>query len=411
MEKKLSIDIRSDFDSLDSSIRLMPTDEIKYHFFTLFKLLKKEANENPGNPKLASVLRAADRFAHTVLFLLKKEEKQLSKKEIRRIKHLRLEECIEDFSKLIEATETSYFKSKTIHAITVASGMILGVVTAALGATIGFIRGFFNKRPIRGALGGLVMGAAIGGAIGYRTPKKLIKDPFDRKLKIVSDRMTRSIGELNFSICHQNRTSFLTHKRKVEEVIRQYYKNDEKKFNEFLERKFQFTIATHYVAKDTQSEGYLGHHAFIRIDHPIDNESKSIDVTPINNLTLDLGRASQNTKYYRQEEARTATGRTLIHMIAMNNLLNQKYFSKLGLFHYKVGEQDCHTFINTLLVSTNQLPMKTITRFSPNDKWSAKNLLCPLLKWLSPFGAGYCSEQRKPLETLNHLSTHKMRNK
>ncbi|WP_367606969.1 hypothetical protein [Legionella sp. W05-934-2] len=227
---------------------------------------------------------------------------------------------------------------------------LFGILGTQLGGFCGLIRGLWNFNPISGTLLGMMAGFYIGAAFGFRTPKKLLKDPLLRQTKYALDGIGVAIKELQESITIAD---YIKDQETL--LIANHFDNDPEKYAEFLEEDITFEIRSYKASFIAASAlyGYVGQHAYIRI--PIKQEECLIEFSPTPSDTSDP---------LDQCEARTVKGKVIVEMLALHNKLIKTHSGDLSfaLHKMKPGEVDCVSYLNKILLGTHQKAAQ-ISRF------------------------------------------------
>jgi hypothetical protein len=250
------------------------------------------------------------------------------------------------------------------HVVLGLGGIILGAISAVLGAVYGFFAGAINdimhlRVPI-GAFTGAATGALVGGIIGYRAPFKL-QDPENRRLAYFVEQISDTLESVWVSLnkdFHQE----------VEQEIKETYFTDPNThvFDEAAYQKFLTSDNQSYAIKATNAafidkrfKGTTGHHSFIELN---------IKDRPIN---IELGPPTEQEAEISQIETRKTTGKNLIDMMVMHRILQQNYNLSPGnlprfIWRYKAGENDCLTYVDKILESAGE-PSTKIQRYTKID--------------------------------------------
>jgi hypothetical protein len=230
------------------------------------------------------------------------------------------------------------------------------------GGPSGFVRGLLNSPDLLdNSWLGFATGCFLGGAIGFRGPKKLIKDPLFRQMKF-------SLDNLDEAYIRETIDGFdmAFYEQKAYEALLNQFDNDKDQLDDYLNNDaVEYEIAT-YNAEflSPKLAGSVGHHIFIRI--PINGTFYGLESTTS---------PSDFTKASVQSEKRTVSGRKLLEMIACHMILEKTHTinKKYIVTKLKPGERDCFSYINTLLIGTSQKPT-ILSRLHATDNLIGKTM-------------------------------------
>ena len=305
---------------------------------------------------------------------------------------INVEAVMESYQDLVAVAKTDTLGVQVGYALLNVGGAILALMGGFLGALTGGVAGLGRsiwniENPLSHLKVGTIMGFSLGAAFGFRAPKKLFKNELTRQLKFCLN----SLHE-----CLDNMQRELVKPLSIYEaqVKMKYFKDDEFLFNEFrMEKKVSYTIASvqaNFI--DRKLEGYIGHHAFIKI--AIDNNVHLIELssTPTNLAERSIV----------QQEQRTVTGKKILEMLAFHEQLQVTHTctNSYVLRKMKPGDSDCKTYVDIALLGTGQAAT-TIERFHKNDNWIGRNIVGLFVKNLSPFRKDihHLEELESPLGT------------
>ncbi|MFI4963067.1 MAG: hypothetical protein ACHP6H_04325 [Legionellales bacterium] len=291
-----------------------------------------------------------------------------------------------EYQKLQKIAEThtpiAQITNRLLNLFGLVLSLITGIIGLIIGAIAGFIRGIGELQPLNGLYVGLVAGLTLGLAFGYRTPKKLSKDAFQRQLKFGLEGLKECIDTL------PNQPTSKTLDAYREEVSREINAlfATEEAFDFFLTSPCTYSvngIMASFIG-DPLLEGYMGIHSYIRVD--ISNKTHLIE---LGNTPSDLA------KPVRQQECRQVPGRLILEMMAYHRKLQERHAitNEYILTKLKPGDNDCFTYLNKILIGTNQ-EVVTIDRF--HDMEPAGAFSGMLIESLSPFHPGFFKEAQKP---------------
>ncbi|VEH30428.1 hypothetical protein [Legionella sainthelensi] len=202
--------------------------------------------------------------------------------------------------------------------------------------------------------------------MGFRDPKKLFKDEFLRQIEFGLNGLYRCMENLQQTITpnHSENKSF-KHYLNEEKILQQCFENNIQRFEQFLEENITYEINSFKAGfiGGSSLHGYLGHHFYIVI-----KIEKSEFLFEFTQAPADTGEKPD------QQELRTVKGRKIIEMLALHNKLQETMPCTVGhvLKSMKPGDNDCQTFINKVLLGTNQ-PATTLSRY--NDMNSVGSMI------------------------------------
>jgi hypothetical protein len=327
----------------------LPTSDLKYPLYLLLFSINKVNTEYTR-----SVLECALEFTDCYLdFLLNKNDPD----EV----ILRLYYLNKRFEELANTAGTNtnivLIKQAVLNIGGGIAGVACGVVGGVIGGISGFARGLWNQEALwEYSWTGTVIGLFIGAAIGFRSPKKLLKDPLFRQVKFALDGLEVAVDRT------QNIEDFTQddyNKQADQHLLTEYFDNDTSKLDEYLnsdEVEYEIgTFGAEFVSP--RMAGSLGHHAFIRI--PINGKYLGIEFTPS---------PSDYTKTPIQSELRKVSGKKILEMYGFHLSLQRtdSLTNKYLVTELKSGERDCKSYINKLLIGTSQEPTR-IMRYHETD--------------------------------------------
>ncbi len=396
-----------------TTMRELPVNEFSYYIALLISAIKNENKPEQYQELLDKSLVLVNALSN----FYKKPEKEKN-----------LEELNKAVSELIDASKTkttSYQIKKIILAI---CSSITCVLVGALGAVVGLSSGFlFNYTIIgnfRGAGLGFVIGTALGAYVGWRIPEAAFKSAFERKLEICIHHINKLSNELSNRELKENKlglieTDFsekgsegapelsddekLANAEKAYEVFSQgmpgntalYIENTklkvkkdlitkyftekrpegapelsddeklakaekaEKDYDAFLLGDTTFQVCTTTARFiDKSLKGNLGHHALIRY---------KINGIEARATPIEFGSPSKAPNFVDQsEKPRKVKGQKLVDMLVLHSILQEThpYKRDFMLNHYDLGSNDCLTYVNKILIGTDQAPtqMKRFNR-------------------------------------------------
>jgi uncharacterized membrane protein len=335
----------------------LPAGEFKYYLYILLESIKSQ-NIPSRHEFLAVLLKLLDTLhklkeLKTPNFL----DNQCPSSQL-------LKELVLHFSELQRVAKTHHFTAQVViillHIGGVLSALALGVVGGLVGGILGFVNGLCEYKPVIGFLVGTFTGTVLGGLFGFRAPKKLFKNEVQRQIKFGLDGLGESLDNIKqeYSLCMFSRNKmkpFSFYLGEVESEIKQLF-NDDSEYEEFLNHKVDYEINSFLASFIGESllHGCVGHHAYIKIK--IKNREYLIEFTPQSTDTKELP---------AQSETRTVSGKKIVEMLACHKKLQETNAPTASfiLTKMKPGDNDCFSYVNKILIGTNQQGA-TIKRFA-----------------------------------------------
>lgn len=327
----------------------LPTSDLKYYLYLLLFSINKVNTEYTR-----SVLECALEFTdcYQDLFLKKENPEAL----IDQIYYLN-----KRFEELATTAGTNTNMVRINQAILNIGGSIAGVAFGIVGGVIGgisgFARGLWNQEALwEYSWTGTFVGWFIGAAIGYRSPKKFLKDPLFRQVKFALDGLD---GAVDRTKTIEDLTQTYYKEQAYQNLLTEYFDNDTNKLDEYLnsdEVEYEIgTFGAEFVSP--RLAGSLGHHAFIRV--PINGKYLGMEFTPS---------PSDYTKTPIQSEIRTVSGKKILEMYGFHLSLQRtdSLTTEYMLTQLKSGERDCKSYVDKLLIGTSQKPTQ-IMRYHETD--------------------------------------------
>ncbi|HAT2046957.1 TPA: hypothetical protein JBK40_01575 [Legionella pneumophila] len=354
----------------------LPAGEFKYYLYILLESIKSQ-NVPSRHEFLAVLLKLLDTLhklkeLKTPNFL----DNQCPSSQL-------LKELVLHFSELQRVAKTHHFTAQVmiilLHISGIISALALGVVGGLLGGILGFVNGLCEYKPVIGFLVGTFTGTVLGGLFGFRAPKKLFKNEVQRQIKFGLDGLGESLDNIKqeYSFCMFSRNKmkpFSFYLGEAESEIKQLF-NDDSEYEEFLNHKVDYEINSFLASFIGESllHGCVGHHAYIKIT--IKNREYLIEFTPQPTDTKEIP---------AQSEMRTVSGKKIVEMRAYHKKLQETNAPTASfiLTKMKPGDNDCFSYVNKILIGTNQQGA-TIKRFA--NMGFIGSLLGMGIEALSPF--------------------------
>ncbi|MBL7480486.1 GlsB/YeaQ/YmgE family stress response membrane protein [Legionella bononiensis] len=285
-----------------------------------------------------------------------------------------------NYSALIKETGANGILYKSRQALLNLGGFIIGLVTGIIGAVVGSISltlsDIKNFRLPTGLFIGAFTGFIVGLVIGNRAPHSLLKEGETRLIRHAVRKLETSFESLFTSINHDYMEEI------KDEVLKEYFSGDAEQFNAFLKTKQKYEIlGIEAEFLSPKLKGSLGHHSFIKftINDVVDKPK-----------LIELGIPSNDVTEFSQQESRETTGEQLIRMLSMHKILQEQYEVRLSNIlkfynRYEVGINDCHTYIDKILISVDE-PVSQVKRFTSSDTIFG-HIIGSLLNFFNPLPA------------------------
>lgn len=361
----------------EEKIQSLPAGEIKYYLFILLNSIKEKNHAQTKD------------FLETFLALLNNLNKL---HQIDLFEPTFFNEIVMQFNMLQTMAQTNtysnQFKIILLHTIGAVASILCGIAGALIGGMVGLIRGTWNLEPFKGLGIGLFTGYFLGSILGFRTPKKLCKDEFLRQIEFGLNGLSRCMENLQQTItppCEDAKPFAEYLKEEKEKIRTTCFDNNPEEFEKFLQEDITYKINSFKASFIGQPSlhGYLGQHFYIVL-----NIKKSDFVIEFTQAPADPNEIPD------RQELRTVKGIKLIEMLALYNKFQETIPCTLGqvVKRMKPGDNDCHTFINKILIGTNQTAT-TLRRY--NDMNSVGTMVGFFIKKLSPFSEDFFNPQLK----------------
>ena len=264
------------------------------------------------------------------------------------------------------------------------TAIVLGLVFGIIGAFVGGIYGihdFFKENTIKNIGLGFVSGLTIGLVVGFRVPSKLLSKQFTHKIDFCLNNLQRLASEIPKHHSHdyykQETKQYILNTFFADETTDKNNHDKDDIFKLFLKSEQQFQVSTTtagHIAKTLK--GYLGHHALI-----------IFKINGKQHIPIESGLRKKSPNFVDQCEApRKVSGEKLFNMLVQDRILQETHkginFTNTNKI-YEIGSDDCLSYVNKILIATDQEPTK-ITRFSKKtDKLAASKLVAPLISFYS----------------------------
>ncbi|MDI9817721.1 MULTISPECIES: hypothetical protein [unclassified Legionella] len=292
------------------------------------------------------------------------------------------------YQRLVDLAQTNTLTTKVgYNLLNLGSGisaLLVGTASGIIGGFAGLARGLWNlNNPFSSFAIGLITGCTLGAAIGFRLPKKLFKNELIRQIKFCLDGISSCISTLE----QQQPFSFYEESVK-KRLLDDYFQGNQDLLDAFLANNICYEIATFKAQFISETlEGYLGHHAFIKI--LIKPEGKPL-VIEFSTGRNDLQRPIS------QIEKRTVSGKRIVEMLAMHEQLQLTHACTMDYMIKKLkpGENDCFSYINKILVASSQRAT-SLKRFDGQENWVGRNVIGFFVQKLNPFKQDILLQQQE----------------
>ena len=360
----------------------LPHGEIKYYLYILVNSIKGQDNKK----NLDFIVRLSE-----LIYTL--QELHVATNSTNDALAL-VESVAHHYDALEKIAQTSNFsyqlKTHLINLGAVILGTVCGILGAIIGGVAGLARGLWNYAPWSGFTSGVFLGLVSAAEGAYRLPKKLLKDEMTRQLKNGLDGLKECLDrttkeKLGQPLDEEIKPMKFYRQQVIAEII-ELYDADSHAFSKFLTSDINYNINT-YVATftgDPLLQGYVGHHAYIKIDIKDKHYLIEFNTEP-----------SDTTTPISQQDTRTVIGDVLINMLAYHRKLQEssaptfKYIAT----HMKPGEVDCYSYVNKILIGTNQ-ESTWVERCK--DMTAIGDVLGKFYAYVNPFPLGFFHTKKQP---------------
>lgn len=353
------------------AVNQVATNQVKYYLLLMLNTLKTEKTD-----KNQEIIEELTQLAEALREFLKPDNAPRARELLNQIN--------QNYQNLAVFSQTHTLSVEIGYALINIGSAILAVITGTLGALTGVFIGFFRalitlSNPFVHLADGFVTGLAFGGAVGFRIPKKLLKDELTRQLRFCMNGLDKCI-----TLVEERVVRPISHyeERIMRNLLRDCFNGNEEAFKAFLLNEQLYQIATvpaQFLSENL--EGFLGHHARIIIDLPKQRQPTILEFSSEEPDTVDARPFSQ------QPEWRRVSGRKLVEMMALHEQLLVTDVCNLGYILTKMkpgDDNDCLSHVNKILLGTNQEAAKC-KRFDNSENWVGRNIIGFFIQRLSPF--------------------------
>lgn len=355
----------------ESEINLLPSAEIKYYLHLTFLLVKERYHE------------LSDDFINDFANFISQLNKFYSTEE--NTDPTTFDDVVKSYKAMLASSQintNSYLIQ--IHLIQIGSAftaILFGMLGSLIGGICGLARGLWQLKPISGTLLGLMTGFYIGSALGFRAPKRLLKDPLLRQIKYALDGIEQGVKDLQEA---KTINDYINEQKTF--LIKNYFQNDYQQYEKFLKDDITFEIKTYKASfiQEAALYGYIGQHIYIKIN--IGQNERLIEFSPEPTDTSDPT---------DQCEVRTVKGSTIVQMLALHEKLIKTHDGgdlSFILKKMKPGEVDCFSYINKILLGTNQKTTQNSRHYGMNAIGRAIGFFS---EYFSPFNEEYLRKAHK----------------
>ncbi|KTD76306.1 hypothetical protein [Legionella waltersii] len=322
----------------------LPPNEVKYYLFILLKSIRNEGLENTEDI-LNALLPLLEHLNALHQLINQPQVSSESTLELLSIINQQLQQLKE---KANTHTILAACSTALIRFIGVITGIITGVFGIIIGSLVGLIYGIYRGHPLSGLWSGFFIGTSLGSIMGYRLPNKLLKDGYSRKLAFGIDGIQEALTytNLEYSIFGSSPKPFSTYLDDVKKEVRELFASDEA-FEDFLEHDTYYRINAFLASFIGQPilHGFAGKHVYLQFK--IKEKDFIVEYTP--------GATDPNEPPV-QTELRQVSGFKLLEMLALHRKLLETHKPTVGqvLRKMKVGDNDCTSYVNKVLICTNQ---------------------------------------------------------
>lgn len=356
-------------DLLLNNLKMLPPTELHYYFALLVASIENESNR--------------EKYVHLIDNANIAVE-QLNKfyGDVNNQGKADLEPVLNAINALIISSKTQNISHKIKKAILAVCSVLLGLVIGTVGAAVGFLGGLLSDYTIIGNIRssgfGFLTGMLIGAFIGSRTIDLIFQSSFERKLEFCMMHLHKVGKELLSKKTYQEYEA-----QTKQFVLDTFFKETpeaekEAAFNAFLSStKEQFQVSTTTAGFVSSAlKGHVGHHTLI-----------AYSINGKYHIPMEFGiKAKKTPSFFDQNESkRVVTGKKLFDMLVLNNILQEtyEYTFKGILIDYDLGSNDCRTYVDKLLIGTNQAPTRLPRFNSKIDKFTGNYIIGPIVRFFS----------------------------
>lgn len=350
----------------NEKISQLPAGEMKYYLFILVNSIKEKNNQ------------MTKEFLKELSILI---DNLIDLHKMGSFDPDLFNQITEHYNQLQTIAKTNTFAAKTKIILlqtgaTIAS-VICGIIGGLIGGVIGIVRGTWNLEPFKGLGIGLFTGYFLGAIVGFRLPKKLFKDELIRQIQFGFDGLNKSLDNLECSLKGDNKEikPFEVYYEEKKASIRSKCFDNDSDFEEFLNDDVTYEINSFKAGfiGGKSLHGYLGQHLYI-----------VININKVEYLIEFTQDPADTTEKPDQQEIRTVKGSKIIEMIAAyeKQLETTPCTLTYVAHHMKPGDNDCKTFVDKILLATNQRGTR-LTRYE--DMNNVGTMIGFFIKKVSPF--------------------------
>jgi hypothetical protein len=282
---------------------------------------------------------------------------------------------------LIRSSKMQNLPHKIKKAVLAVCSILLGFTLGVIGAGAGLIGGLISDYTVKGNVinsgFGFLTGLIMGAFVGSRCSDLVFQSSFERKLEFCIMHISKVGKELAEKKTHEE------YEAETKQYILDTFFNDtpeadkEAAFNKFLlsnDQSFQVsTTLAGFISPKLR--GHLGHHSLI-----------AYSINQKTHTPMEYGDRVKTPSFFAQNESpRIVTGKKLFEMLVLDRILQETYSYNLrGVAEdYDLGTNDCRTYVDKLLIGTNQAPTQ-LPRFNPIvDKPTGTYVIGPIVRFFS----------------------------
>ncbi|AHE65916.1 hypothetical protein [Legionella oakridgensis] len=367
------------FEETLNDIKALPPNELSYYLVLLVASIQHEKHPEKHTLLLAET--------HDLVLALKRLYQEKTPETC--AKHL--QEITLRLNSLMNQAQINTTPMKIKKIVLTICGVITGIIVGILGAIIGLGLGLFSQpNVLKGARSGFLCGLVIGIIIGFRLPSTLSQSHFENNLIFCLNSIEKICAELE----EKNTTRFKEGKKDENPYAcadYDFYQNETKKyiietfladepdkeaaFLAFLDSEQAFQVCTTPSGLvDRKFDGTLGHHSLIRFS-----------INGKTDIPIEFGSRKTSPRWVDQAEpTRHVSGKKLFEMLTLDRILQETHPKNLEftLKHYQLGDNDCLTYVNKILIGTGQTPTK-IKRFTPEIDTTTGQMIGALTRFTS----------------------------
>ncbi|WP_133128674.1 hypothetical protein [Legionella nagasakiensis] len=361
-------------------IKTLPPNELSYYLVLLIASIQREKKHDQYVLLLAET--------HDLVLALQRLYQEKSPKACE--KHL--QEIVLRLNTLMNQAHINTVPMQIKNVLLTMCGLITAIIVGILGGVLGLGMGIFSQpNVLKGARSGFLCGFVIGLIIGFRLPSTFCRSDFETKLIFCLNSIKKISTELEEKNTNRFKASGVEDENPYINPDFDFYQNETKRyiietfladapdkeaaFSSFLSSEQTFQVCTTPSGLvDRKLDGTLGHHSLIRF-----SINGKIDIP------IEFGSRKKSPRWVDQAEpARHVSGKKLFEMLTLDRILQETHPKNLEFTvkHYQLGDNDCLTYVNKILIGTGQAPTK-IKRFNPQIDTPVGRMIGALTRFTS----------------------------